>query len=390
MISTDLKKIIATNSVFAGLISTETKKILHLIHPIEIKNNTASIPIKIAKDIIYIVCQGELTITSVDMEDNTNVVTTLREGNVWFGGKLDNANTKKVILNATDNCIVKKLRFSDLYYQVDFRQSYKKISRNLGLTIPQETDEILLIEDEQLAAKETQIEQSYIKSQYFIGFLFVIICVYINFLNIREFILSESISTVPITLFFLILCSLCYVFFLRITHLPPSELGLGLNNTKVAVKEALLTAIPLLGIAIIFKFIVINTVHDLQDQPLFDIAGTIEQIGGWQVFWFYAFVYVFLCVPLQELTIRSGVQRCLEIIHPDRETIWQPIVLSNVLFASMHLIASPFAAFVVFFPGLYWGWLFYRHHNLIAVCVSHAIFGVSAFLLIGYLDVARF
>ncbi len=50
----------------------------------------------------------------------------------------------------------------------------------------------------------------------------------------------------------------------------------------------------------------------------------------------------------------------------------------------MHLHFSPLVALAVFPLGLYWGWVFHRHQNLVGVSVSHTVVGLFGFGAVGF------
>ena len=51
------------------------------------------------------------------------------------------------------------------------------------------------------------------------------------------------------------------------------------------------------------------------------------------------------------------------------------VLVSNLLFSAMHLFMSLEIALLVFIPGVYFGWLYSRTHNLLGVWIAHALVG---------------
>jgi CRP/FNR family cyclic AMP-dependent transcriptional regulator len=96
-----------------------------------------------------------------------------------------------------------------------------------------------------------------------------------------------------------------------------------------------------------------------------------------------AAVYAFTA-PLQELTVRAGLQTAFQHFLIGRSASWQSIVLSNALFAAAHVHLSLSFALVAFFVGLLWGDLFARQRQLVGVSLCHLVVGWFAFLVVGF------
>jgi membrane protease YdiL (CAAX protease family) len=87
--------------------------------------------------------------------------------------------------------------------------------------------------------------------------------------------------------------------------------------------------------------------------------------------------------PLQELIVRGGLQGPLEVFLTEKNSTIKAIIVSNLMFATVHLFLGMDIAILVFFAGLYFGWLYSRHHTLIGVILAHGILGTWATMIIG-------
>jgi len=92
-----------------------------------------------------------------------------------------------------------------------------------------------------------------------------------------------------------------------------------------------------------------------------------------------------LFVPLQEFIVRGVLQGSFQEFMQGRYKIFWSIVLSNLLFSITHLHISLLTTFIVFIPGLFWGWLYSRHRTLVGVIASHLIIGIWALCIVGIL-----
>jgi CRP-like cAMP-binding protein len=97
----------------------------------------------------------------------------------------------------------------------------------------------------------------------------------------------------------------------------------------------------------------------------------------------FALVYTALCFA-QEF-IRCAVQGTLAMINTASSMggPWKAILLSDVVFASIHMHLGPAFAAQAFIGGLFFGYEFYRERSYLAVATSHSIVGVWAVFIVG-------
>jgi membrane protease YdiL (CAAX protease family) len=88
--------------------------------------------------------------------------------------------------------------------------------------------------------------------------------------------------------------------------------------------------------------------------------------------------------PVQEFIARGCFQTSFQNFLMGKYRILIAIVISNLMFSMTHLHISIRFAFIAFIPGLFWGWQYARHKNLIGISISHIIIGLSASIFIGF------
>lgn len=92
------------------------------------------------------------------------------------------------------------------------------------------------------------------------------------------------------------------------------------------------------------------------------------------------FIGIYITVALcQEIAIRSVMQTVLSL----RFSTGCAIILSNLIFAVLHLILSFSYGVAIFILGTFWGWLFARQRSLIGVFLSHSLIGVWVLYVLG-------
>jgi membrane protease YdiL (CAAX protease family) len=91
----------------------------------------------------------------------------------------------------------------------------------------------------------------------------------------------------------------------------------------------------------------------------------------------YAFYYIFLSAPLQELFFRGLVQTRMErVLSP-----WVAVMVASVFFGAVHFY-NPVLAGLTFAAGLAWGWSFHKRRNLAGPAVSHSVLGLYLFMFV--------
>nr|WP_264770288.1 CPBP family intramembrane glutamic endopeptidase [Coxiella burnetii] len=90
---------------------------------------------------------------------------------------------------------------------------------------------------------------------------------------------------------------------------------------------------------------------------------------------------------LQEIMARGVLQTSLQRFFVGKYSIVFSIIMSNLIYASTHVMVSPISAALVFPLGLFFGWLYARHQSLVGVCTAHILIGTFAFYLVGFRNV---
>ena len=88
--------------------------------------------------------------------------------------------------------------------------------------------------------------------------------------------------------------------------------------------------------------------------------------------------------PIQEFIARGGIQSAFQELLISKHKNLIAVLIANIMFSMTHIHISTVIALVVFIPGLFWGWLYYRQKTLIGVCISHIIIGLFAIRVVGF------
>lgn len=167
---------------------------------------------------------------------------------------------------------------------------------------------------------------------------------------------------------------------IRQTGLPWSFYGLTLAGWRRSLTEGVLYSIPLVAVLTLYKWGMITFNPYFADVKLIDPWSPFLQENGqidW-TFYFFGMVAYTATVPLQELVCRGGLQSALQdlLTGPRWRRVAVAVLTSNLIFATVHAHQNLKFVVTVFFPGLFWGWLYSRHQTMLGVTVSHIIGGL--------------
>ena len=235
------------------------------------------------------------------------------------------------------------------------------------------------------AATVSALEKKYVMGVFSVRML-ALMSVYALSLNVIE--LSERyfsnttwISTGLIIIFLAILFSI-----VRKSGYPFSFYGLNTNNLFKNCTEGILFSIPLMALVVLIKWSFIHFIPSLNHLALFDPAAATNHSAEFnlKIYLIAMLIYALFC-PAQEFIGRGCIQTSLQNLMDGKpiQVKWQAIIISNLIFASAHSHLSVGFALTVFIPGIFWGWLFYRHKSLVGVSISHVLIGVWAVFFLG-------
>ena len=372
MFAASLSTIIKNNALFKHLSEFEQKSLKQLIYKFAIPLN-GIIPAKIAKDSILFVLRGKAHIEIMGKDGRCVAIQEIKAGELWSGLDLDYAIIENIIIKASAPTGLRQLRLSDLYYQPEYDHIYKKIISGIKNSEAQ----LLFTERKNVwRLNQSELKRRAAGMQNFVTLLISLLSLYVLLLHHLQILIGASHGhhLKVIGTFLAVTCFGIFWLF-KNSDFTLAELGLTVTNSAVAIKNGVIASAALIiGVTIVKEIFIIVT---QQDIPLFNFQLIYGRYNFDTAFYLQAvFFYIFLSVPLQELVFRIGLQGFLQQIFSNRRTMWTPIILTNFLFCSMHVIISPYFALAVFIPGLVWSWLFAKFHNIIGVWVSHAIVGV--------------
>jgi CRP-like cAMP-binding protein len=143
------------------------------------------------------------------------------------------------------------------------------------------------------------------------------------------------------------------------------DFGLNTSGAKKAIVEALVVSFLIIGALCLVKYALIIAYPDSFSE---------KQIISWKYF-DYTYITYLVVAPLQEFITRGVVQSSLQRLLVGRSKIVLSIMITSFLFGSLHVFSSLYLGLVATISGWLWGWMYYRHNNLIGVSISHFLIG---------------
>lgn len=169
--------------------------------------------------------------------------------------------------------------------------------------------------------------------------------------------------------------------FIRGTGLPLADFGLGFRNALWSLVESVLWTVPFLAVVTVAKLLVLQCKASWRALPLFehtDVLARLSEPTVRNLLMIYA-----VSSLVQELIVRAALQSTLEMFLWGKRRVLRAILVAALCFSVNHMHLSFLFACMVFLPGVFWGWLFYRRRNIAGPTLSHLIVGGYVFFVLG-------
>lgn len=146
----------------------------------------------------------------------------------------------------------------------------------------------------------------------------------------------------------------------------------------------LITSVVIVLMTLCKWLVIQNTSHALFSP--FIISHDAGELSYQKKLLFCVF-YLFFSIPMQEIIFRTYVQPAIQNIIQGQggEQIsafaWSNI-LTNLYFASIHLVRDAWLAFYSFVLGMVWGWVYQKYKSLPSILISHVLIAVWAFFIL--------
>ena len=327
----------------------------------------------------YIVIDGELEAFKIDEQGRYYNLNHIKSGDVFgesvFLGEKQRASSVRALLPSQifviPNCLIEE-------FSVRYPLSVNQFSKALH----KKTVNYL----HKINTRATEL----INTQKNINFFLINVVVFLSLFAIFVPYLEDIIKNVYSTLITtpLVLIGTILVFLrLRALNLPLTVIGVTTDNLKKTIIESVTISFGILLVAIGLKFILIHTVQAYSSQPLFLSGYTSYELMNGRPMNIYLYIASILFYAVhaifQEIVARGSIQGIFSQVFPEHKKFYA-VILASLVFASIHAYFGLGAVMIVFVPGLFWGWLYYRQQNIFGAIISHIIIGVGTLKFIGW------
>ena len=170
--------------------------------------------------------------------------------------------------------------------------------------------------------------------------------------------------------------------YVRQSGLPKDMFGLGMTNFKPALWFSLKATAIALPVLFLIKWIMITWFPEQYGDQFIEIY----QVKGASTPLFVILILYSVHAVLQEFIARGCLQGGLDQFLTGPRSGLIAIIISTLIFSSFHLMKDFKFALLAIPPSLFWGYLFYKHKNLIAVSISHIIIGLVAIFVLNIIS----
>lgn len=370
------------NSLFDGLNENQIKTLFSISKEITLEKDCFLMHEGDPAREIFLIMEGKLEISRYNAKHNQNhVIATLKAGDTVGEVALLDRGSRSASACAKSFCRLRCISFDNLQaianQDKEIYSIFFHLSKNIGQRLRHSNDVAL-------EAMEKQLDE--FKTRVTLGNFFVYIVIMLSLFTFSldglRYIMNvgknSSYITLPLTLAFFVF----FIIFIKTSGFPLSTFGLTFKNWKKAVVEGIVFTIPFAGLILAVKWLLISYMPHYMGRPL--IEGLASMHTDPKTWWTFIAIYILLVAPLQEFLSRGGLQGPLEEFLSSKYKVPLAILVSNLLFSTLHLFMSLEIGLLVFIPGVYFGWLYSRSHNLLGVWIAHALVGTVGLSIVGF------
>ena len=374
---------IRAHSVFEGVSDDEIRMVLPFFQMVRLESDEFLLEEGLDASIeLYLVLTGKLNvIKEADKQNeavawgvnNEFVIARLTGGDVIGELSFIKGGPRSASIKSTSKSLLLSLSPRDLKRLEDeFPKVSSYLMKNMLGYVAQRLKQTSLNE---VNALKIELRNSIINSKANIFFSYIIglLCVYNLAIQLITTLSMDVNRTSFISAGIIIIFSTVLALMIWQSKLPTKMFGLTTKNWVIAVKESLFWSAVIIGVLITIKWGLIHYVPKYSHLTLF----TFEP--GHEKYHVFNFILYGLHSPIQEFIARGVLQGSLQHFFRGKNVTIRAIIISNALFSATHVhLLGGLLGVIVFVPGLFWGWLYSRHENLIGVSISHILIGWTA------------
>ena len=169
------------------------------------------------------------------------------------------------------------------------------------------------------------------------------------------------------------------IFYVKKSGLPLKTFGLTMDNFMPALKFAAKYTAVFLLFLLIGKWVMTTYFPEIFGKHLIELYSLK---GGDSFSLFVIIILYSIHAVIQEFIARGCIQGGLMQFISGKNSALTAIIVATLMFSSFHLVMDMKYALLTLVPGLFWGFLFYKNKNVLAVSISHIVIGVIAIFVL--------
>ena len=378
-------EIFCKNKLLDGFKLPELKDLYEISKPMTV--NRGSILIREGEhgEELFFIMSGCFEIVKFySKEDSELILNTICDGDVIGEVSYLDKGFRSATVRAKTECKIRVVSFDQLEQfinrSLEHSRLYVHLSKNISKRL-RDTSNIAL------AALKKEVRENKIRVRMGIFLIYIVagLCIFAYALSSLEHLLeivpNSSYVALPLTL----ILGIGVLGMMKNSKLSWREFGISTKNWKQSTFEGFFFTIPILAIALGAKWILTMVLPEFAGRTLLEPFATIQDPAqqNWSYWIAFNMIYAFFMVPIQELLTRGALQGLLEDFLTGKYRILLSILMSNLIFSTIHVYLSLHLGFIVFLGGLFIGWIYSRTHNLIGSSIAHALLGIGFLTIFG-------
>jgi CRP-like cAMP-binding protein len=371
-----------TNPLFKGLSDKQLEEVVEMLEEVHFKSGAIIAMEEDPATELYFIKSGTAEVFKKEPGlDHEHHLSTLSAGDsIGEMAILDN-KPRSASVRAVSDCSLLMLKNDKLQSLSATEESTcSKIKSNLSREMSER-----LRQTNEMTVHSLRIQLAEEKSRVAMGILICMllvgICLYVFSLQVLEGLAHAAKATTVVSVGIIFLFAVMSIFVIKKGGYPFSMYGLTLKNWRQSLIESILWLIPILALLCALKWLYLSRYPGAQNYPLLSLGQHLKMGKGGLILTCLAYS---VFAPVQEFIARGCFQTSFQNFLMGKYRILTAIVISNLMFSMTHLHISIRFALIAFIPGLFWGWQYARHKNLIGISISHIIIGLSASIFIGF------
>ncbi|MEG3641387.1 cyclic nucleotide-binding domain-containing protein [Magnetococcus sp. PR-3] len=322
---------------------------------------------------LYLIESGSVEVLK-NSGSKAHVIAELPQGSHFGELSFLDGSPRSTAIRAKTDLKLYTLRKRFLDDDVCTKSMIQTLYRNLSLTGTarlRSTD----IAYSEILEKELVLHQ---EKEYINRFLITVIASYssvlVLFSMLQGIFKDVDVYSTTFTWLFVVLIVLPVLYFTTRSGEPWASFGVTLTNWKRSVIEGLLISFGVMFVGL--NVLYLAAYLGLMPKTTTTMSGIVHHIFiGHPVTLFY-FVHSYA----QEFLARGVFQNTMQRVFGEKKS-WKAIILSSFIFGVAHIPYGAAMVGMTVFSGIFFGYIFKRHNNLLGVSLVHWLLGTFTFLL---------